>query len=62
MEAKLKRLLLKVENDNHVAEAVAVLVEFAVACGSKNNISVIIVDLRKPKHSSPRIQRLRGFV
>ncbi|KAG6576665.1 putative protein phosphatase 2C 8, partial [Cucurbita argyrosperma subsp. sororia] len=49
---KMKRISLKVANDSHVAEAATVLVELAVARGSKDNISVIVVDLRKTNSSS----------
>lgn len=47
----MKRISLVAENDSHVAEAAAVLAELAVARGSKDNISVIVVDLRKSNSS-----------
>lgn len=50
---KMKRISLKVADNSHVAEAAAVLAELAVARGSKDNISVIVADLRKPNSSSP---------
>ncbi|XWS61305.1 hypothetical protein CRYUN_Cryun07bG0114700 [Craigia yunnanensis] len=42
-----RKSLENIVNENRAAEAVAVLVELAIARGSKDNISVIVVELRK---------------
>ena len=53
LEGRLRRKSLEVEveveNESRAAEAAAVLTELAMARGSKDNISVIVVELRKPR-------------
>nr|XP_023896339.1 probable protein phosphatase 2C 51 [Quercus suber] len=51
LEGRLRRksLEVEVENESRAAEAAAVLTELAMARGSKDNISVIVVELRKPR-------------
>ncbi|KAK9994736.1 hypothetical protein SO802_024439 [Lithocarpus litseifolius] len=51
LEGRLRRksLGVEVENESRAAEAAAVLAELAMARGSKDNISVIVVELRKPR-------------
>ncbi|KAF3970816.1 hypothetical protein CMV_005519 [Castanea mollissima] len=51
LEGRLRRksLEMEVENESRAAEAAAVLAELAMARGSKDNISVIVVELRKPR-------------
>ena len=51
LEGRLRRKFLEVEveNESRAAEAAAVLTEVAMARGSKDNISVIVVELRKPR-------------
>lgn len=49
LDGKMKRASLEVDKENRAAEAAAVLAELAMARGSKDNISVIVVELRKPK-------------
>nr|POF27084.1 putative protein phosphatase 2c 8 [Quercus suber] len=53
LEGRLRRksLEVEVENESRAAEAAAVLTELAMARGSKDNISVIVVELRKPRGS-----------
>ena len=42
-----RKSLENIVNENRASEAAAVLVELAIARGSKDNISVIVVELRK---------------
>ncbi|WRX18029.1 PPM-type phosphatase-like domain - like 10 [Theobroma cacao] len=48
-----RKSLENIVNENRAAEAAAVLVELAIARGSKDNISVIVVELRKPSTFLP---------
>lgn len=48
LEGKMRRIVSKeVLNESRTSEAAAVLAELAMARGSKDNISVIVVELRK---------------
>ncbi|XP_022737422.1 probable protein phosphatase 2C 51 [Durio zibethinus] len=47
LNGQIRRKSLNIVNENRAAEAAAVLVELAIARGSNDNISVIVVDLRK---------------
>ncbi|KAF3432851.1 hypothetical protein FNV43_RR23953 [Rhamnella rubrinervis] len=48
LEGKMRRIISKeVVNESRTSEAAAVLAELAMARGSKDNISVIVVELRK---------------
>uniref|UniRef100_A0A2N9GDX7 PPM-type phosphatase domain-containing protein n=1 Tax=Fagus sylvatica TaxID=28930 RepID=A0A2N9GDX7_FAGSY len=49
LDGRMKRNSLEVENESRAAEAAAVLAELAMARGSNDNITVIVVDLRKPR-------------
>ncbi|GLU24395.1 hypothetical protein SLE2022_403330 [Rubroshorea leprosula] len=55
LNGQLRRKSLDAGNENRTAEAAAVLVELAIARGSKDNISVIVVELRNLALLSPNI-------
>ncbi|KAE8077874.1 hypothetical protein FH972_016392 [Carpinus fangiana] len=49
LDGRMRQNSLEAENESLAARAAAVLAELAMARGSKDNTSVIVVDLRKPK-------------
>lgn len=50
LDGKMRRSSMQeVENEYRPTEAAALLAEIALARGSKDNISVIVVELRKPR-------------
>ena len=49
LDGRMRRNSLEAENESRAARAAAVLAELAMARGSKDNTSVIVVDLRKPR-------------
>ena len=49
LDGRMRRNSMEVENESRAAEAAAVLAELAMARGSNDNITVIVVDLRKPR-------------
>ncbi|KAG7981308.1 hypothetical protein I3843_05G226400 [Carya illinoinensis] len=49
LDGKMRSYMQEVENESRPAEAAALLAELALARGSKDNISVIVVELRKSR-------------
>jgi protein phosphatase 2C len=49
LDGRMRRNSVEAENESRAAQAAEVLAELAMARGSKDNTSVIVVDLRKPK-------------